>query len=338
MRDRQVAEPGANRHTPLALGLALALLVPVLPAPAFGLQGPTVTLTASRLSGHTTYRISVPFTEDGTPFEGESELEFPLDVFLAGVEVSVGSRTDGPWSLTGVIRRSVNDPGDPMKDVDSITEVATGTAWTISYSESEASLAAWEARIELARRFRLKESFALAALVGYRYSRLSYEIRGARGWYDDGSGRFDYDMGTWLHVLDYRVSYHLPLAGLSAKVRASSWLEAELGARFSPHAVTTDHDDHILRMKTAEATSTGRAYLMDLRVRAAVAPSEMQQAMFLEVRVEWVDIEADGDQTQEWYGDDPVTSEDDTGKSFSGIDDEIDAPLMSLGLALGLCF
>ena len=137
-------------------------------------------------------------------------------------------------------------------------------------------------------------------------------------------------------MLDYRVSYHLPVLGLVVEFRPAHWLETELGVHVSPHARATDFDDHLLRNKNARATATGSAYVVGVNLQANLPSDNVRQEFFFELRIEWTRIETDGDQTQDWYGDDPASSGvDDTGARISGIDDEISADIGRIAARVG---
>jgi len=268
---------------------------------------------------------------------GQSDLEFPFDIFTGGLQVSLGENPAhrSRLSLTGTLRRNINNPDTPMTDSDRVN------SWLVSYTESAAGLTAWETSLSVRLRILRGKRATLAAEVGYRFSRFSYKIYGLEGWYDagwfgSGFGRQAVVMDAGLHVLDYRVSYHLPLVGLVTEVHPLEWLEAELGVHFSPHAYARDFDDHILRNKNARATASGTAASVGLNVQANLPSTHTRHEFFFELRLDWTRIETEGHQTQEWYGDDGLTDDvDDTGTRVTGIDDEISAGMGFIGARVG---
>jgi outer membrane protease len=304
--------------------LALPLLIS--PGSLQALPRPAVSLSLGQHYGHTTYHISFRQIEDGAVYTLESELEFPLGFWMGGLEISMGKEGNhrGRWSLVGAIRRNVSDPQNPMKDSDWIPIPPNIPRWLYSYTESRAEPRAWHIETEAGYCLLEGEAMILTALAGYRYHRVSYGIFGLQGWQNDGSGRQEYGLDPGLNVLDYRVSYHLPVMGFEARVRASNRMAVDVAARFSPYAYAEDLDDHLLRFKRSEATATGVAYFADLAVRADLPAWTERYRPFVRIRMGWSRIETDGHQTQRWYGDDPASPDfDDTGSSVAGIDDEI---------------
>ncbi len=298
---------------------------------------PSFSVSASHLFGSTRYRISFPYVQKGKQDVGRSELEYPLGVFLGGVQISLGENPArrSRLSLIGALRRNIDNPGGAMSDSDWIN------SRLVSYTESRAGLTAWQATLRCRFRVMRRSRTALAAEVGYRYSRFSYKLYGLEGWYDrdwfgEGLGREIVVLDAGLHVLDYRVSYQLPTLGLVVEFHPAHWLETELGVHVSPHASATDFDDHLLRNKNARATATGSAFVVSANLQANLPSANVRREFFFELRIEWTRIETDGDQTQDWYGDDPASSGvDDTGARVSGIDDEISADIGRIAARVG---
>jgi outer membrane protease len=237
----------------------------------------------------------------------------------------------------GRARRSLSDPKSPMKDSDWIPVSPEIPRWLYSYTESKAVPQGWHAEVEAGYRFLEGDLLDLTAIAGYRYRRLSYRILGLQGWQNDGSGRQEFQLDPGLRVLDYRVSYHLPVIGFETRIRGRSQLDVDIAARFSPYAYADDLDDHLLRFKRSEAEATGVAYFVDIRLRADLPASTASHRPFIQVQAGWSRIETDGHQTQRWYGDDPASPEfDDTGSAVTGIDDEITAESGFVEVHLGL--
>jgi len=322
-----------------AKALAVAIVAPTVLAPC-AVEGvrPAASISTVRLFGHTEYTITFPFVDERqVSYLGESRLEFPLDVWMGGGNVSIrGEGWEPAWSLGCAVRRNLSHPHDPMTDRDWLTELPTDTRWLYSSTESGAELTAWFVEADLRARLLHRGPAVLAGRLGYRYTRLSYDIRGLDGWLNEGTGPRPYPhVDDEVQVLTYRVSHHLPLVGMAIEVRSAHGLEAEVGARFSPHAYANDLDDHVLRFKTAESTCTGTAYIFDLRAHVPLPSSRVPAGMFVELRAEWGRVDTDGDQSQRWYGDDPVSEENDTGGSISGIDSRIEAEMASVSLWWG---
>jgi hypothetical protein len=99
----------------------------------------------------------------------------------------------------------------------------------------------------------------------------------------------------------------------------------------------SDFDDHLLRNKTAVADVIGGGGETDLNIRWFFG-SSTQSRSFLEFSMSFLYLLAEGDQTQAWYGDDPVSEDDDTGKVITGIPHEVESLQGNIGLRLGLRF
>ena len=100
------------------------------------------------LTGNTTYTIdfSEMYVYQGNTFVANytSELEFPLDVSVTEVTVSLGAKLikNLPWSLNVAYATNLNDPGNPMKDSDWLEMPSIDFDEKVIYSESNAALEA----------------------------------------------------------------------------------------------------------------------------------------------------------------------------------------------------
>jgi hypothetical protein len=293
-----------------------------------------------RMFGHTTYYIS--FTEFdpvyGVNVKGESELEFPLDVFMAGIDVAVGGELEKgkPWSIILGFRKEINDPGNDMKDSDWIGVPEMGIREKFSYTESDSELDALILHINGRIGFFVHPRFTLEGVLGYRYQKFSYEIFGVSGWQlDEELNRFYFNEYQGVNVLGYQVSYHLPYLGLATRIDASSTFTIDAELAFSPLTLATDRDDHILRNRLAEGSCRGISFTFGLNAIWTFTRPESRMGWYVGIGFEFMKITTDGDQDQSWYGDDPLTLDDDTGLRYTGINQEINSGNQSILFLLG---
>jgi len=251
-------------------------------------------------NGETTYHISFdePWSSGG---RGESELEFPIDCYMAGVNVIVGNRypenprqTQNRLSLTwlGVI----HDRGGVMKDSDWIeNDAAYGEPPHTGrdlYTESDAELKGMIVDAGYSYLFRLNNILTLGPMIGYRYHDFKYDIYGYRGiyWNTPVSGEGQ--------VLEYKVTYRIPYVGLSSELSfgKKGQFQLHLTCGYSDWVEAEDRDDHLLRSKLSEGDCEGEAWLASLTAGWKSTPH-----WAVGVGGEYIDIETRGTQYQSWY-------------------------------------
>jgi len=335
----------------LIAGLAIAML-PCIAAggcPMGGGGNLTFSAVADGrvMDGYTKYRIEFGDydPEIGLEVGGASELEFPLDVFMAGATLGLAGKCCGtrPWALALSFGTNTDDPDDPMKDSDWFTLPDYDYSLMYSYTESAAEIDAVigdaSARIGLVA----LPQFGLDAVLGYRYQHFSYEVLGIMGWQlasvGDNFVRVEIDTLAGENVLDYDITYHLPYLGLAAQVKPSANFSVGMNLAFSPTATAEDRDNHLLRHKTAKADCSGQAYFGGAELTWKLCGSAMGRGWLLGMGADFVKIRTSGDQDQTWYGDDPITPDvDDTGSVITNICDEITSVSKSVVFRLGYEF
>lgn len=270
----------------------------------------TLGLEAGRLTGSTLYHITVPFGGDLV----ESELEWSLDSWLAGVKASLEG--EGPWSAEFSIFTNLSDGSGLMEDSDWIN----GTL--VIFSESQVEADAFTAfRLDAAGTYHFlrRPTLRLGATVGLLYEH--FDLTAADLVQFSPVGLTEFDAVVPGPVVAYTVSYTVPYAGatllLSPSPRLSLALEVLAG-----YASAADEDDHLLRLKLSEAEADGLA----LMAKAAGAYS-VSSRFSLTASLEVLSIETSGEQDQVFYGG-PTE-----GTRFTGIADEIDTGqvLVTLG-------
>lgn len=301
-------------------------------------------VTFQRMSGHTTYRIhATQFIPDiGADVRQESELEFPLDAFLVGgcLKVTGKLKRGVGWSVSLGAARSMTDPSGYMKDSDWIVIPQFGLDQKFSYTESDAGLEALlifaEGRLEIVRR----PKFSVELLGGYEYQDFSFEISGLRGWQGfepDELVRFDTLQGV--NVLDCDVTYYIAYGGMGARFQFSPRVDVKIKSAIAPNLNASDHDDHLLRFKTADSECSGWALRTGADLRWMVFGSSGESNWSFGFGFGYTKINTKGQQNQTWYGDDPASPDvDDTGTGLMGINDKITSDQVVIRARIGYEF
>jgi len=276
----------------------------VLPIPATCLSSQffiTLGPEVRYVNGHSTYHISFdsPWASGG---HGESELEFPLDNFMAGIHVMAGTRHETGGTRTGGrLRMSllgvVDKDAGIMKDSDWIENDAAlpgGVAHEGRdlYTESDARLRGTIFDIKYAYNFRCDQSWTLGPMLGFRYHQFKYDIYGYRGIYWTtpvyGEGK----------VLEYEVTYKIPYIGVTGEglIGDKHQFRFVWSFGYSNWTQVRDRDDHILRYKLSEGECEGKSYLINVGLDWNFLPQ-----WILSVGAEYVDIDTTGKQHQRFY-------------------------------------
>lgn len=230
-----------------------------------------------------------------------SELEFPLNNFMAGLNVTVGRRhlknpnqTESRFCLVWLV--IVDDDAGTMKDSDWIeNDPAYGEpphAGRDLYTESDAQIRGRILDIDYAYHFRFGNRWTLGPMIGYRSQKFKYEIFDYRGMYwttpVSGEGK----------VLDYEVTYTIPYIGLSSGLLLgkTEQFQLHLTLAYSRWAEAEDRDDHVLRYKLSEGDCEGDAYLININLDWNLYPH-----WILGLGAEYSDIDTSGSQHQMFY-------------------------------------
>lgn len=284
--------------------------------------------------GKTDYTLK--FT-DGTAFY-KSKLEFPTDALLLGqtIGLAVYDSIGRTWQykLTGFT--NLNDRLGTMTDSDWIGgSPALMTLFSYTESGVKKKHLIWEA--EVSRRVLVFTKASLELNFGYRYQRMATDIYGITGWQIDitDSNLTRYDLDYEGHFLYYRVTYNMPYVGGTYLARLSKAMSADLEAAAGP-VFASDYDDHFSRNKFSTAEGTGFGSLASATVDVfPVREQRFKISFFGEFEYFYVPAK----QRQEWYGDDPVTpDQDDTGRVISNINYEFRNWQLNFGLRLELVF
>jgi outer membrane protease len=306
--------------------LVLSLSIPSFAASSFdkktedGLFG----VGLGYLNGNTLYHISSYDATGGI----ESELEFPLNTFLLGLEFGYIGRNDrGQDDLKVGIQwfRNIDNGSGKLKDSDWIS----GTAETSPppnglgfpahpgldiYSESDISLKANIIDLRASYNYWPSTSLALGPMGGLLYQNFQYDASNVTqvGYGPYAAGYTGSISGP---VLTYEVTYVVPYLGVHSELLVSRSFKAFLDLGYSPWASAEDKDDHLKRGKLAKGSTTGNAFLA-----ALTAQWDIENNNFFLIRGQYLKIDTTGTQTQTWYRAEGTTP---AGTTITGINDKI---------------
>ncbi len=241
------------------------------------------------INGDTTYHIGFP--------GGASELEFPIDNALWGFEASLGYRN--PYNdkqdrarLVLKFFSDIDNYAGKMKDFDWLDD--DGHSGLDIYSESDADLDAVIIDLYYIFNFSHSKTIGIGPMIGYRYQSFEYEISNTD---QVGFGPYSQSYTTAIpgRTLDYEVKYNIFYLGLNTDVIVKG--NFKLNLRWGAGWVNAkDEDDHILRYKLSKGDSDGAVYLVNIN-----ANWEFLHNWILQLSGEYVDIDTDGTQHQEFY-------------------------------------
>ena len=255
-----------------------------------------ISIGTELMSGETTYSIGGDVTladgSSGTLHFPISELEWPLDIWLARVDAGV--KLGSSWRINGVLKTNISDPSDNMVDKDWFTSNPDRVDIYSESNISDFSAFIWDIDVEWA--FLQRQSWNLYAGLGYQYQKFEYDGKlihqlspsGLPGWefYGDGSVGITYEltytMPYFLIGTDFQITPDFIVSGSFAY---SPWVDAE------------DEDHHVLRDKMSQGDMDGDAYMIDVSGKYNFLSS-----WFLEAGFHYTKIDVDGKQAQSFSG------------------------------------
>jgi hypothetical protein len=286
-----------------------------------------------RGSGSTLFRLeaTVPITgqadslPEGTQGLIQSELEFPMDMFIAGLRwrTEIGAENSRTTGLSFGVWMNVADPGSPMLDTDwlgfKMSSGGSTPLYKFSYTESRAE-ARWfgaEGSVDFGsfRPFRTPVRYGLSV----RAEHFAYRLFGIKGWQRmPGSPSVPVDALRKTLVLTYDLTRLVPL--LSADMRLVEGRKATWKAVFSGGpAFAWDYDDHVLRFKESDAYAFGfeAGLLTEIEFRISQRASLVPTVRLAYLRTK-------GTMDQRFYADDPSTMDlDETGMTHPNVENRI---------------
>ncbi len=291
---------------------------------------PTLGLVSGYLKGNSTYHISIYSGTSGV----ESELEFPLKTFLAGIEASFGSPAsskDDGFKINIKWLKNIGDGSGKMKDSDWLTDdqdillVGSPHPGKDIYSESDISLSAQIFDIQIAFSNHPRPDLSIGPFGGFKYEYFHYDVSNLQ---QVGYGPYalGYTGSVSGKVLDYEVTYTMFYVGAHAELAVTKDFQAGIKLGFSPTVSAKDTDDHILRYKKSKGDTTGQAYMADISGEWDLGNND-----FFRINGNYMKINTTGTQTQTWYyapNPDGVPA----GFTITGINDKITSTQSSVML------
>lgn len=303
--------------------------------------------------GHTSYEMDIAgFDSFGNFTEIRSKLEFPIDGYIAGLRAGLTQRKKNraDWALEASLLTNITDPGGQMKDHDWFTGYPGYMVGIyhdkyfdgkFSYTESSAQMSQTRFSLEVRKLITSGSISSLYVYGGYRHERITQDLIGVDGWgigiFTDSTFTKHFVRNDTLEVLHYRITSNTAYAGLIYSLDFSRQISCNLSAAYML-AFASDYDDHLLRYRSATADGSGHGFQSALDFRYNFGSAAQSVRPFLDAGCELVTQKISTKQTQEWYGDDPISEEDDTGFVVPGIPHDISAFQFTLGVRLGLEF
>lgn len=335
--------------------VVISLTLIFVPGQAEAATSFTIAPEIQRMNGSTDYTMEISefIGRAGTIpliWTLKSELKFPLDLNMAGIRVGLTSTPAKfrPWSIEAAIYTNISDPSVKMEDHD-----WQAMNWffneKFSFTKSDAMVKATMIDFEATLDFYREKTFSVSLLGGFRYYHVKQDIVGYEGWYRP----FDATNLIFLGPISvqgdekaifYKVTYRLPKGGIRIKTLGTGRLMFQADAAYT-RVMFSDFDDHILRGKTATCDGSGHGVMAKAVVRYLFEPVLLGRRPFVALSIDFAELNASGEQTQEWYKDegyeDPDTGEwigVEAGDVFPGIPHEINSTISTISLRAGLEF
>lgn len=277
------------------------------------------------LNGNTLYHIS---SYDTAGNGVESELEFPLNTILLGLEGGyVGRNRKGQDAFRIGLQWSINlDSGSgKLKDSDWLTDpldislVGSAHPGLDIYSTSDITLKANIVDIRASYNFWPSDSLGIGPLGGFLYQNFRFDASNVN---QVGYGPYatDYTRSVSGRVLTYEATFSIPYAGIHTEMLLRKQFQMTVDLGYSPLAGAEDKDDHIRRGKVSKARTSGWAYLA-----ALTAQWDIEDNDWFLIRGQYLKIGTTGTQTQTWYRDEIISTTETVpaGTTVTGIDDRI---------------
>ncbi len=267
----------------------------------------------------------------------KSQLDFPMDIVLAGARFKIGPAQAGPkqWSIEAEVVTNLNNPGKKMTDGDWMY-IPGGFNGQFSYTESDAQVKTWILSLEFYKSILYRPKFNLEFMAGFRYDYISQEIFNYDGWQIDSNGT-RIDISGVGNGIDYWVKYKMPMVGMRATMGSGTPILVNVSSAFTPFFVN-DYDNHLFRFKDATASGSGTGVVGRIdghyRLKGANAP----HTPYISVGADFTYLSASTKQTQSWYADEPGVGGGTKGEVITNIPHTISTLQTHLWLSVGILF
>jgi len=264
----------------------------------------SVSPLAGYMSGNTLYHISYYEGASGI----ESELEFPLNTWMAGVSgeyTFANYREQREWKLRVTFLKNIGGASGVMKDSDWLTsdldilEVGQAHPGKDIYSESAIDLDATIFDLTAVFNTIREDRINIGPLVRFLYESFKFTASNTN---QVGYGPYSNPppLGYTVYIpgktLDYEVTYKILALGVNCEYPAYQKFRANFQLAYSPWARANDIDDHVLRYKRSTSSTDGSAFLASLGLNWDLRPD-----VTLTIGGEYRKIRTSGSQTQYYY-------------------------------------
>ncbi|MEW5924739.1 MAG: hypothetical protein AB1746_12200 [Candidatus Zixiibacteriota bacterium] len=297
----------------------------------------TLSPVLGRGFGHSNYEMNTLVSADSIVVYARSKLEFPMDVFWAGGSLEFNYISNGrtDWSGNISLVTNINNPTGKMKDSDWFSSPGYQEL-QFAYTESDVTMSAIMLNAELSRRFYSWSNASTYLTLGLRYQKIDQDIINFSGWQLDENLEKVYYTYNDLAML-YTVKYIMPTVGLKYRLDINQKSSFAVSAAYA-FTYAEDVDDHVLRYKISTADGTGAGFLGRINYYNELGKPNLQSRPFFSLYADFFTAKISTGQTQTWYGDDPISDEDDTGTVIKDIPHEITSTQFQMGLNFGLAF
>jgi hypothetical protein len=291
--------------------------------------GPMVT----RELGYTDYRLEATVEDQmypGVIGDIRSELEFPLDVTLAGVSLRLDFHTASgkTWGIGVGFITNVDYPSSPLIDQDWMA-FPGGFDGQFAYFESDVDLHMYLLTSEGYFRVIGANWVSVSLLGHFTYQEIGQTAMGYDGWTTNLVTMGRLQVRGSERAIDYEVTYLSPQLGGKIVVDFGHGVELDMKAS-AGFVFCSDEDDHLLRGKlsTADAIGFGCSAETTLFLLPWFAP---RRDFAIGIVGSFRYYQAEGNQTQRWYRDEGEIT---AGTEIENIPHEFESYQYSVGLQI----
>ena len=277
----------------------------------------------------------------------KSQLDYPVP--LAGGEIDLGikNRYNNPkkFALFLGTQYSFIDPVAEMRDRDWIS-FEYFNLYNAPFSDTKSKSTGWNYKIysEIRTEVIRTEPLKFGAGIGYDYLKYSYNIWGLEGtqWAYDTLGNMVAETTFSVSEDTLALEYDLTMKGFYvlgwAGYKVHDILYCQLVMKFSPLFSVRAVDHHVLRKFKITETGVNGLYLsanIDVEPSLDFSVWKTRWIPFIDIRYEKADF-PDVESDQNFYGDDPGSSNDETGLEIKNIPSSIKFDVWTINIGLRL--
>jgi hypothetical protein len=277
----------------------------------------------------------------------QSRLEFPEDGVSGAVRLGLTRLQEGreSWDLRAELSYRLTQPAGVLANYDWFQEVGRlPILW--SYTESPVTSLGLDAELLFSWHPGGKVYKGLFLQAGYVLHHLDQTGNGYKGWQSDLPNRESPNISISTITVEYldedpdAIRYvqttHGLVLGSMIRIPVLPVLGLELSGAYLPSWVS-DQDDHLMRKKITQSQGLGHGWRVGaaFELKPFKAPG-YQPFLRMEAGIEglWMTTKT----SQRWYGNDPFTIGDDTGKEIGPMKHTITSLRGSIGILLGVAF